>query len=214
MATNKTDPLAIPVYHITHFENLFSIIKAGGLSSDIQMQRSANSPEIIGYDHIKKRRMTETKVPCCDDRFVGEFVPFYFCPRSPMLYTINKGNTGREIGCQKSILHLVSNIENGIALKKLWAVSDGNAGSAYPTFKNDLIDLNNFLDWSIIESNDWAGNERRNKKAAEFLVADFFPWSSITYIGCYDQAMVDKVLQLICAVDHKPKVSVNLNWYY
>lgn len=210
MAANQSDLLKISVYHITDFENLFSIIEAGGLNSDIQMQYNNTPTEVIGYPHIKKRRMT-TKVPCCDNRFVGEFVPFYFCPRS-MLCTINSGNTGREIGCQKSILHLVSNIEKGISHEKPWAISDGNAGSAYSTFKNDLFELNN-LDWSIINSNNWGG-ERLHKKAAEFLVADFFPWHSILQIGCYDQAMVNKVSQLLCCVNHKPKVSVNTNWYY
>jgi hypothetical protein len=211
MATNQSDLLKIPVYHITDFENLFSIIEAGGLNSDSQMQCDDTPTEVIGYPHIKKRRMT-TKVPCCDNRFVGEFVPFYFCPRSPMLYTINKGNTGREIGCQKNILHLVSNIEKGISLAKPWAISDGNAGSAYPIFKNDLFELTN-LDWSIINSTNWGG-DRLHKKAAEFLVADFFPWNSILQIGCYDQVIADKVTQLLCEVNHKPTVSVNLNWYY
>lgn len=114
------------IYHITDIANFRGIVAGGGLSSDVAM--APFNPEVIGYDHIKKRRATEIQVGCCGDRFVGEFVPFYYCPRSPMLFSINNGNTGRPAGCQRSILHLVSKV--GLALNGAtdWAISDGNAG--------------------------------------------------------------------------------------
>ena len=91
--------------------------------------------EIIGYDQIKKRRLNEIPVPCCEWRKVGESVPFYFCPRSPMLSTINKGNTGRPEGCQKSIVHLVPTMAAGIGTGKAWAISSGNAGANHTTLQ-------------------------------------------------------------------------------
>lgn len=39
---------------------------------------------------IKRRRLEEIPVDCCSGRMVGEFVPFYFCPRSVMLFVIHK----------------------------------------------------------------------------------------------------------------------------
>ena len=71
------------IYHITDIDNLPSILAHGGLFSDAVM--SGRDPTVIGYDHIKRRRVTQIRVPCCGNRFVGEFVPFYLCPRSPML---------------------------------------------------------------------------------------------------------------------------------
>lgn len=106
-------PVPTPIYHITDLANLRRIVAAGGLHSDVAM--AEHDPEVIGYDHIKKRRATEIQVECCGNRFVGEFVPFYYCPRSPMLYTINKGNTGRPAGCQRTIIHLVSSVEAALA---------------------------------------------------------------------------------------------------
>ena len=75
-------PENICIYHITDVANLTCILADGGLHSDAVMVK--RNPEIIGYDHIKKRRLKEIPVPCCEWRRVGEFVPFYFCPRSPM----------------------------------------------------------------------------------------------------------------------------------
>ena len=97
------DPEKVLIYHITDVANLQGILTDNGLWSDAVMVK--RNPEIIGYDHIKKRRLKEIHVPCCQRRYVGEFVPFYFCPRSPMLFTINIGKTGRPPGCQRTILY-------------------------------------------------------------------------------------------------------------
>jgi hypothetical protein len=117
----------------------------------------------IGYSHIKNRRLNEYQIACCGGRYVGEFVPFYFCPRSPMLCTINKGNAARPAGSQKSILHLVSTVQRGYDLGRAWAISDGNAGSAYTTFANDANALDR-VNWEIVESWNWAGDRMHIKR--------------------------------------------------
>src|SRR5262249_9808875 len=125
-------PEQVLIYHITDVENLPGILADQCVHSDKVM--AERNPTIIGYNHIKKRRLEEIRIPCCDYRFVGEFVPFYFCPRSPMLFTINRGNTGRPTGCQRTILHLVSSVGFGVGLGRAWAVSDGNAGAFHTSF--------------------------------------------------------------------------------
>jgi hypothetical protein len=149
-----TAPVDIPIYHITDVANLRGIVAGAGLRSDVAMAQF--NPEVIGYDHIKKRRATEIRVGCSGNRFVGEFVPFYYCPRSPMLFSINKGNTGRPAGCQRSIVHLVSKV--GLALKGAadWAISDGNAGAYHSLFYKDLKELGG-LDWQAIRATQWQG---------------------------------------------------------
>ena len=120
----STNPEQALIYHITDVENLPGILAESGLRSDALM--AEKNPTVIGYGHIKEGRMKEIRVACCGGWFVGEFVPFYFCPRSPMLYTTNKGAMGRPEGCQRTIVHLVSRVRVGIGLDRAWA-SDGNA---------------------------------------------------------------------------------------
>ena len=203
------DPEKTLIYHITDVANLPAIIAENGLCSDaVMVKRSA---EIIGYDHIKKRRLNEIPVPCCEWRRVGEFVPFYFCPRSPMLFTINKGKTGRPEGCQKSIVHLVATMAAGIATGKAWAISSGNAGAYHTTFsaKLDALDA---LDWAAIKEIQWQGVQ--HQKSAEFLVADFFPWTAIQEIGCQNSATADKVRSVLADAAHRPAVTIKTDWYY
>jgi ssDNA thymidine ADP-ribosyltransferase DarT-like protein len=85
-------PEQILIYHITDVENLPAILAAGGLHSDAAMAEKQHA--VIGYNHIKKRRLKEIRVPCCGSRFVGEFVPFYFCPRSPIALHYQSGKHG------------------------------------------------------------------------------------------------------------------------
>ncbi|MFA6240370.1 MAG: DUF4433 domain-containing protein [Candidatus Hydrogenedentales bacterium] len=199
----------ISIYHITDMTNLPGILSAGGLLSDACMQK--RSPTIIGLSHIKTRRLTQIKVVCCHERFVGEFVPFYYCPRSPMLYTINQGNTGKPSGCQTTVIHLVSTIGYAVNLGSEWAISDGNAGSFHANFYSDLSQLST-LDWSAIHANQWT--RKTHEKSAEFLVADFFPWAGIIEIGCHDTMVALNVEKMLEGAAHKPVVNVRSAWYY
>jgi len=207
------DLTKILIYHITDVSNLPNILAAGGMHSEANLQMAGVQPTIIGHSNIKQRRLHEITVPCCGNRFVGEFVPFYFCPRSPMLFTINRGNTGRTSGCQNQIVHLVSSMEIATGLGKEWAFSSGNAGAYLTDFFADVADLSK-LDWGIIRSTDWAGEFRRDKKAAEFLVADFFPWAAVREIGCYNSSTKQVVETLLQGQANPPKVVERSDWYY
>jgi hypothetical protein len=206
----KFDNLATKLYHITDIGNLPAILRAGGLLSDVALDKRTRS--VIGYEHIKQRRMTQYKIPYCGGRFVGEFVPFYYCPRSPMLYTINNGNTGKSRGYQDNIIHLQTSIGKVLKHCSAWAISDGNAGAGYTSFYNELGALDQ-LDWEIIHSNNWGG-DRRNKKSAEFLAADFFPWEAIESVGCPNSQAVSRVAESILGSISKPQLLLKPDWYY
>lgn len=197
------------IYHITDVANLPGILAGGGLSSDVAMAQL--NPAVIGYAHIKQRRMTEIRVGCCGNRFVGEFVPFYFCPRSPMLYTINLGNTGRPAGCQSTIVHLVSTLAVGIGQNKPWAISDGNAGAFHTTFSSNLAALGG-LDWAAIRATQWQG--KTHQKSAEFLLADFFAWSGFEAVACHNAQVAQQVQNMLSTQVHRPTVHVEPTWYY
>ncbi len=199
----------LPVYHITHVENLPAIVAAGGLKADAAL--IAAGQKVIGYTHIKERRLKELQVDCCGNRFVGEFVPMYWCPRSPMLFTINKGNTGLPAGCQSEIVHLVSSVGDVVDTGREWAVSDGNAGAAHATFKCSEAAIK-ALDWTAIRATDWRG--KQHQKSAELLVADKLEWTRIGLIGCFDQGAAKEVAAVVKEAQHRPVVEVHPEWYY
>lgn len=199
------------LYHITDVSNLGPIIAKGGLLSDVAISSAGGPQLMIGHSHIKQRRMTQYRVPCAGNRFVGEFVPFYYCPRPPMLFVMNKGATGLAVGGQTSVLHLVSTVQRALDLGQPWAIADCNAGSDYAQFYADTARLD-ALNWPAIEATFW--QPVASAKQAEFLVADHFAWGAITGIACHNAAIETQVRELLAPLTHQPKVITKRDWYY
>jgi hypothetical protein len=209
--TTTYDLAKVRIFHITDVANLAGIVGDGCLYSDDLMTSLGNIRRRIGYSHIKERRR-RMQVPCCG-RMVSAFVPFYYCPRSPMLFTLNKGNVdGCPPGCQTSIVHLVSTVQIGINVGHDWALADESANSNYPpNFYNNPARLDR-INWSVVQSDSWGGQS--HIKQAEFLVADTFPVAGITHIGCHSNELVAQVSKLTANLANPPTVRRELGWYY
>ncbi len=80
------------IYHIVHLDRLTSIISEGRLWCDAEVIQRTDIGTTIGMSSIKGRRLTELRLTSHPGLFVGQCVPFYFCPRSIMLYVIYRAN--------------------------------------------------------------------------------------------------------------------------
>jgi len=149
-------PSPIKIYHITHIDNLSSIIADAYLHSDAEVRRHPPlESKAIGVPVIKKRRL-ELELTSHLGLCIGECVPFYFCPRSIMLYVIQKRPTYlRYQGGQEPIVHLVSDLHKTVEWANknglLWAFTDSNAGSFHFEDFADLRDLDK-IDWNAVQA--------------------------------------------------------------
>jgi hypothetical protein len=156
-------------------------------------------------------------VSCHPGTFVGDYVPFYFCPRSVMLYVIHRGSSELvyERG-QDEIVHLVSQV--GIAIEaageRPWAFSDGSAATRFAQFSSDIGALEGTIDWNAVRAKYWSDPVVKERKQAEFLVHEWFPWTAFVGIATIRQSIADRVLQIIANAEHQPEVAVKRNWYY
>lgn len=71
------------VYHMTHLENLESILQNGLLSTN-EKTRLGIKHRNIANQSIQNRR-TAMSVPCGPQGTIHDYIPFYFSPREPML---------------------------------------------------------------------------------------------------------------------------------
>lgn len=85
-------PVRPKIYHIVHVDRLSSIIADGLLWSDAALEALKRPGTVIGMSAIKARRLKELQLSSHPGLFVGPCVPFYFCPRSIMLYLIHRAN--------------------------------------------------------------------------------------------------------------------------
>jgi ssDNA thymidine ADP-ribosyltransferase, DarT len=65
----------IPIYHITHIDNLESILSVGGLLAYNVMLETQTNYTNIAYENIQDRRAT-TDVPCGGGGVLHDYVPY------------------------------------------------------------------------------------------------------------------------------------------
>jgi ssDNA thymidine ADP-ribosyltransferase, DarT len=214
-----TPPPARPkIYHITHVDNLPAIVAEGGLVSDATMIARGGPQAAIGMATIKRRRLT-LPVHCHPGDHVGDYVPFYFCPRSIMLFVIHRKNHPELSyrGGQEPIVHLEADLLDVVAwattARRRWALSLSNAGAYYTQFASSLDDLQ-LLDWTAIAATDFRSAPTQEAKQAEFLVHGSFPWTLVSLVGVCSPAIRARADAAIAAGAHRPRVVVQKTWYY
>jgi hypothetical protein len=208
-------PQVIQIYHIVHVDRLPSILQHNGLFSDAQIIKMPSSGTTIGLGNIKQRRLT-LPLSSYPNLYVGSCVPFYFCPRSIMLFLIHKHN--KELpyqGGQGQIIHLVADFYETVNWANTnnlrWAFTSSNAGSCYFTDYNDLQRLNE-IDWDAVNATSWAAN--KYGKQAEFLLEQYFPWFLVKEIGVYSNNVEHQVALALTNSSYKPITKVIPEWYY
>lgn len=209
-------PPSPKIYHIVHVDRLRSIVDAGGLVSDAAVVRDGIAGTTIGMDHIKARRRAKALVSH-PGLHVGDCVPFYFCPRSVMLFLIHKANDDDLAyrGGQAPIVHLEADLRETVAWAEgaglRWAFTLSNAGSFYFEDRSDLAHLDQ-VDWNAVQARMWAAC--RERKQAEFLVEERFPWELVRRIGVRTVQVASEVQRLCSGTEPRLRVEHLPGWYY
>ena len=207
----------IDIYHISHIDNLASIIQENGLWSDSKRIERGLRYNKIGYQHIKDRRLRRP-VAVAAGGFLGDYVPFYFAPRSPMLYTINKGSVPDYDEGQQPIVHLVSNVNIILSTSAQFAFTDRHADLAWTAYSDDINQIDNMVDFNIMQNRMWnntsSNPDRMERRQAEFLVHHFFPWNNITMIAVVNKKIAENVQVILQTADYQPSIALKPNWYY
>lgn len=212
-----TVPAQPKIYHIVHVDRLSSIIADGNLWCDAQIAARSPTGTTIGMGQIKQRRLNELTLTSYPELHVGDCVPFYFCPRSIMLYLIYRANA-RELtyrGGQAPIVHLEADLYASVAWanqnNRRWAFTLSNAGAYYFEDRCDLAQLNE-VDWAAVQSTNWQAC--KEGKQAEFLLEYSFPWHLVERIGVYSQPISQRAVNNLPKSGHRPSVEIQPNWYY
>ena len=216
-------PDAPMIYHIVHVDRLASIVADGVLWSDAEVVRRNPAGTTIGMNSIKQRRLNELTLTNYPELGVGSCVPFYFCPRSIMLYLIYQANHSELAyrGGQGPIVHLEADLYESVAWAEQndlrWAFTLSNAGAYYFEDRCDLAQLSE-INWDAVQANRWSGNGIsllvKEGKQAEFLMENSFPWQIVSRIGVHSRQVYGRVRTLVNTSDHRPRVEIRPCWYY
>jgi len=212
-----TVPANPKIYHILHVDRLASVLADGCLWCDAEIARRAPPGTTIGMNSIKQRRLNELTLTSHPGLHVGQCVPFYFCPRSIMLYLIHRANHPELAyrGGQCPIIHLEADLRVTVAWAnangRRWAFTLSNAGAYYFEDRDSLTQLHE-LDWDAIQARDWQG--KKEGKQAEFLIEHSFPWHLVERIGVMNRTIYTQVMHALAGAAHLPPVEIKRDWYY
>ncbi|MEX2648954.1 MAG: DUF4433 domain-containing protein [Alphaproteobacteria bacterium] len=211
-------PDAPKIYHIVHVDKLASIITDGCIWCDATVSTRPECGTTIGMNRIKERRL-RLPIDCHPGDFVGDYAPFYFCPRSIMLYVIHQANHQDLAyrGGQDLIIHVEADLNECVRWAgdqgRRWAFSLSNAGANYAEFRSAIDHLGE-LNWKAIEARDWRAPEMSHGKQAEFLMHGSFPWTLVRRIGVRSREAYDRVHVALNPASHRPRVEIRPEWYY
>jgi hypothetical protein len=201
-----------PLYRITHLENLPGLLARGCDCSPNRAKTQGITKRAISHkDIMDKRECAPIRVP--PGGVVADYVPFYFGPRSPMLYAIKEGKVAGYQG-QKEIIYLVTSAETVATQNLPFMFTDGHGIISYVNHYNQLADLPKLF-WNVINAKYWNDFvDGRCKRQAEFMVKDQFPLNLVQEIGVMDEEVRQQVQKIVAASSLRPLINVHREWYF
>ena len=211
-------PIPTPVYRIVHIDSLRGILEANALIAPKLRPANDTSHRRIHNADLQSRRR-RVAIPCGPKGTVHDYVPFYFGPRSPMLFQLHRGEVaGYEEG-QEPIIYLVSSLQKVREHSIPFVFSDGHGNAAYTEWFDKEEDLAK-VDWRTVYATYWQSTldqpDRQRRKQAEFLVHERCPWQCVERIGVLNRKMQSAVESMFAEFDAAfgKQITIEAAWYY
>lgn len=207
-------PRPTRIYHLTHVDHLPTVVERG-LLCDAEAAGMLRTE--VGNRDIKAQRRARA-VRRGPGGTVADYVPFYFAPRSPMLYAIKAGNVDHYKGGQEPLVYLVSEVERLVDLGLRVVCTDRNAALEIARHSDDLEELETLVDWALMEELIWTNTEerpdRRERRMAECLVHDRVPWEAFLGVATMTPTVADHVSDVLRRLDVRGHVAARPDWYF
>jgi hypothetical protein len=207
----RPSPGKTPLFHIIPIEKLATVIEHGLLCARAAEELFGDQEAYDAAHASLKQRRWEREVPVAAGGVMADYVPFYFAPRSPMLFSIKCGNTnyGANGRGQPGMLHLVTRLETlALARPNEWCFLDQHVSREWGQFGDTLDELDQRIDFDVMPLRIWKDPVIRDARQAEFLVSGVVPWDYVEVITAISDDVVTEVNAIIAAAapQHRPMV--------
>jgi hypothetical protein len=199
------------IWRILHRENIDWVLENGlhAGNSGVKAPRWVS----IGNQELIDKRASHAFL----GGLLGDYVPFYFTPFSPMLLNIVTGRNGVRQLPQEDIVILVSSIHRLVALRRSFLFSDSHAYNRWASFYSDPADLHRIA-WRLLQQRDFKRDPEQPDKLdlyqAEALVRDHVPLDALFGMVCYTDIVRDAIAAKIAARHLTLKVHTRPQLYF
>jgi hypothetical protein len=202
------------IFRITHRSNVPWIL-ANGLCCSNGKTRDPNFVTIGNPDLIAKR--TDHPVPIPPGGTLGDYIPFYFTPYSPMLLNIRTGYGGIRRRNNDEIAILVSSLPRLVELGVGFLFTDRHAYLRAARFSGDLSELD-LVDWELLRARDFSRDpenpEKIERYQAEALVHRQMPPGGLLTVACFDDQAQASIAAAAAALDLEIDIVIRRGWYF
>ena len=151
-----------------------------------------------------------------NSKILGDYRPFYFWGRMPMLYVIQNGHNGVKTIRPENIVYCVSNAALVIEHKLNYIFSNGHAVDSFTEFfePSDVEEIENIVDFPAVKAQYWKKEgdlDLKRRKEAEFLIEEDIPLSAIGIFIVYNEVAKQHLFQI--GIDQR-MVKVNNSFYF
>ena len=204
------------IFRITHIENVAWIL-ANGLHCNNSPVRDPNFIQIGNPDLITKRPTRIVSIP--PGGSLGDYVPFYFTPCSPMLLNIVTGHNGIKQRPKREIVVMVSSLPRLAEQDVTFVFSDRHAYLQTAKFSTNGADLPAMVPWSRLQARNF---QRRNaddvesfeRYQAEALPHKHVPVTALTGIACHGPVEEATVRDLVQNAGVQLAVAAKPEWFF
>lgn len=184
----------IYLYRMTHIDNVDHILQ-NGITHKNAINANKNFTPIGDSSLISTRNSFVLN----NGKTIGDYIPFYFGTRTPMLYVIQKGFNSVVATPAEKIIYCVTSIQKIIDQNLNFVFTDGHAVDLFSSqyLPNDVLNIDSLLDWDAIKTMDWNNAtdlDMKRRKQAEFLIAEDIPFTLILGFYVYNQTAKDILL--------------------
>lgn len=194
---------------MTHIANIADIIQVGIVHPNSSKSNPSyvpiGDPTAIETRSLRKLSNGET---------IGDYIPFYLGPRTPMLYVIQHGYNNVKRQHPKDIVYCVISLEDLINDNVYCLFTDGHAlNKITKTYEGNLLkDIDKFVKYEDVYADFWNDSpDLKRRKEAELLLRDDLPVHYIKYYLVYNEDARSKLLSL--DVD-ETKIKVTPKFYF
>jgi len=181
------------IYHMTHINNVSSILRHGLLSHG-----NGRTSVDISNRAVNNRR---NRIDPFYKKTIHSYVPFYINPKNAMLYV--RKAIQEDIVIFSFDRELIK--ENGVLF------TDGNAASSSTRFFKNLEGLSS-LHWNCLHAGSWNNYpDGKRRRMAEVLVPNRVSPVRINKIICYS---MKSYLSLKAIVNGSVKIEINSKFYF
>ncbi len=196
-------------FRITHIDNIPYIDRVGFVLPD-SPYASTTYRSIGDGNVISKRRTT------IDGIDLTQYIPFYFGPRSVMLYVIQHGYNGVEKQKPEDIVYCVIKIADLIADDVECLFTDGHALSAFTCFyeTQDLSSVNRLVSCQDVYAHYWKSEkdtDLKRRKEAELLIKTALSRDYIRGYVVYNEEAKQRLIR--CGID-AARIQVCKSFYF